>query len=88
MSDILFILGAATTVLGAFYLVRNTFFFVETKTVGLETTSFTSMSQSENAKLRAIVGDRLRQNRNAKEGFVILMMGVALQLVAHFTAAL
>ncbi len=66
-------------------MVKNTI-FVKTKAVELETTNFSSLSQTENAKLRAIVRDRLTQNRNAKEGFVILMMGVALEIVAHFTA--
>ena len=85
LSDILFILGASITLLGALYLVKNTI-FVKTSAAGLDTTSFTSASQSEKANLRANLGDRLRQNRNAKEGFVILMMGVVLEIVAHFTA--
>ena len=83
MSDILFILSAVATVLGAYYLVKNTI-IVRTNVARLETINFTSVSQSENTKLRAIIADRLKRDRNAKEGFVILVIGLALVLITYF----
>ena len=74
LSDILFILGAVTTILGVFYLAKNTV-FVETKSSRYETIYHTSISHAENAKLRAIIADRLKRDRNAKEGFMILVIG-------------
>ena len=87
MSDILFILSAVATVLGAYYLVKNTI-IVRTNVARLETINFTSVSQSESTKLRAIIADRLKRDRNAKEGFVILVIGLALVLITYFKAAL
>jgi hypothetical protein len=87
LSDILFILSAVATVLGAYYLVKNTI-IVRTNVARLETINFTSVSQSESTKLRAIIADRLKRDRNAKEGFVILVIGLALVLITYFKAAL
>lgn len=52
-----------------------------------ETANFPSARPIENVRLPTIQ-NRLKRDRNAKEGFVILVMGVALEVVAYFTAVL